>query len=658
MANKKNKQLKSEPSRSPRHALSGTADIKQHTQKKISSLTVKLALLLGLISFAIYANTLKNGFALDDNIVLKENTLVSKGIQSIPALLSTPHLRGYSIISNDTYRPLSLVTFAVEFEFFGFDPFPYHFINILLYAGCVILLFLFLNRFFERRKTFVSFIAALLFTMHPIHTEVVANIKSRDELLCFFFTFFAMNVFIKYLDTGKIKLLITGAACFLLSLLSKETAITFLAVIPLIFFFYRNENKKRSIHITVSVFVVALIFLIARFSILNAYHANQTSDVSFVDNMLSGAPSVMAGLATKIEILGNYLKMLIFPYPLICNYSFNSFPFTGFGNPRVLISLAIYLFLAIYSIHGLMKKPKDYFVFSVLYFISTITLFSNIPFLIGTTMAERFLFFPSVSFCIIVALAIEKWILRSSNADAAAIASFKVLGIVIPVALIYAAIAVNRNIDWTDNLTLFKTDVNKSPNDARLAFYYGTELITQSSNTESVAVKQQMINDGITNLKRSLRVYADIPDAISELGNAFFLLGKNDSAEKYDKLALEKYQNLALGKYHKFSFELSTQNSITLDNLAGVYFVTQRYPLALEVCKRSVALNPANVAAYANEGLCFLRMHLPDSSLYYLYKAIAVNDAYKPSYTNMAITYKFLNKPDSAKKYDALAIAK
>ena len=91
----------------------------------------------------------------------------------------------------------------------------------------------------------MAFIAALLFAVHPLHTEVVANIKSSDEMLSFLFAFLAMNVFLKYSQSGKITQLLVGGLCIFLAYLSKETVITFLVIIPLVFFFYRSENKKQ-----------------------------------------------------------------------------------------------------------------------------------------------------------------------------------------------------------------------------------------------------------------------------------------------------------------------------------------------------------------------------------------------------------------------------
>ncbi len=341
MANKQNKKNIPNPAAPARPAPAKQAPKKTEAPKKGFSVTLKLALLLGILSFAVYANTFKNGYALDDFNTIGENTIVTRGISAIPEILATPYRRGWFVTTNDLYRPLSLTMFAAEYQLFDRSPAAGHFFNVLFFAGCVVLLFLFLHNFFEGRKPAVAFIAALLFALHPIHTEVVANIKSRDEIMCFFFAFLSLNVYLKYMGSGKMKHLVFGCLCFLLSLLSKETVITFLAVIPLIFFFYRNENKKYALNITIGAVVMAAVFLTIRYSVLSAYNANTTSDVSFIDNMLSAPPSAAAGFATKVLILGHYLKLLLIPYPLICDYSYNSIPFVTFSDVWALLSLAI-----------------------------------------------------------------------------------------------------------------------------------------------------------------------------------------------------------------------------------------------------------------------------------------------------------------------------
>jgi hypothetical protein len=184
--------------------------VKNTNEAKPAFSLKQLCLVLAAVCFALYANTLKNGFALDDVMVFKENKIVAKGLSGIAELLSTPHMRGYLVIPNDLYRPLSLVMFAIEYQFFGASPFIGHLVNILLFAGCVIMLFLFLNNFFNGKKTAIAFIGAFVFALHPIHTEVVANMKSSDELFCFFFAFLSLNIFMSYMRDGKMKQLLLG----------------------------------------------------------------------------------------------------------------------------------------------------------------------------------------------------------------------------------------------------------------------------------------------------------------------------------------------------------------------------------------------------------------------------------------------------------------
>ncbi|MFI5196944.1 MAG: hypothetical protein ACHQD8_07620, partial [Chitinophagales bacterium] len=191
MAKKPNKKLI--PQAAPAKSPVSKPQVKKEQEPKQWFSVTNLCIALCVVCFGLYFNTLWNGYILDDVMVLKDNTMVTQGVKAIPELLSTPHMRGYLIIPNDLYRPLSLVMFAIEYQFFGLNPMVGHFFNIVVFAGCVIMLFLFLNKFFGGGKMAIAFIAALIFAVHPIHTEVVANIKSRDELLCYFFAFLSLN---------------------------------------------------------------------------------------------------------------------------------------------------------------------------------------------------------------------------------------------------------------------------------------------------------------------------------------------------------------------------------------------------------------------------------------------------------------------------------
>ena len=234
---------KSTNKRGPEAATRPKGDVRTAKAPKSAGKTnLLLCVILAVVSVALYANTLQNGFALDDVMVLKENTIVMQGTKGIPELLTTPHMHGYSFFADDTYRPLPLVVLAAGYQAFGMNSGAFHLLNVLLFVGCVIMLFLFLDRFFQRKRTAVAFVASLIFALHPIHTEVVANIKSCDELLCFFFGFLSLNLFMSYMQQGKMMMMVAGVTSLFLAYLSKETVVGLLPVIGLLFFFYFNED--------------------------------------------------------------------------------------------------------------------------------------------------------------------------------------------------------------------------------------------------------------------------------------------------------------------------------------------------------------------------------------------------------------------------------
>ena len=159
---------------------------------------ILLAALLAFgLAFAQYLQTLPYEFVLDDVIVVKENDFVKKGLSGIPEILHTESMVGYfgeqkDLIPGARYRPLSIVSFALEYEIFGdFNPRINHLINIVLYGLCGFLLFLFLGNIIKSDKKLwlsIPILAGLIWMVHPVHSEAVANIKGRDEIMSLLFS--------------------------------------------------------------------------------------------------------------------------------------------------------------------------------------------------------------------------------------------------------------------------------------------------------------------------------------------------------------------------------------------------------------------------------------------------------------------------------------
>ncbi|MES2704451.1 MAG: tetratricopeptide repeat protein [Bacteroidota bacterium] len=641
MANKPPKRPQTQPiprpAATPRPAAAATP-VNEKAKLPADLFSIRnLCIILGVLSFLLYANTLGNLFVMDDVIVLKENTYVLQGAKAIPELFATPHMRGYLVIPNDLYRPFSLVMFALEYELFGLNPMGYHFFNILTFAGCVIMLFLFLDKFFGRQRTALAFIAAAIFAAHPIHTEVVANIKSRDELLCYFFAFWSLNFFMTYMSTGKMSKLVFGVVTLYLSYISKETVITFLAVIPLLFFIYNNENKKRAIYIMAGTGIATVIFLLVRSSVLAAYDANQPgAGVEFIDNALAKAPNAAVKFCTEVVVMGKYLLLMFIPYPLLSTYSFNAIPYADFADYRFWLSLLAYGAMFYFAIKRFMADKKDPWVFAIILFLTGLSLFSNFPFLMGAELAERFAFFASTGFCIAAALAIEKWVIRAPATDVTLIRSSKVLMILVPLIVVFGGMTIARNFDWKDDATLYRADVEKSPNDTRLHHNLATAIAESVYPNEPDTMKRKELDkESITHLRRAMEIYPDYADAHVELGRIYDRMKLYDSAIVHDRRALE----------------LNPTNFTANNNLGSVYLTSGRYPQAIELFRKAIVLNPNFKYSYINIARAYGQLKQYDSAIYNLHAYIRLDPQFPEAKQELGTMFYMMQRYDSAEYY-------
>jgi protein O-mannosyl-transferase len=622
-----------------------TTAVREHTETpapgapaKSISTRVKLAVLLGIISLVAYANTLSNGFAMDDSLMITNNAIVAKGVKAIPELLTTPHIRGFDVTANDEYRPLALVLHSIERELWDLNPMPFHFISILLFAGCVVLLFLFLDKLFAG-KTATAFVAATLFALHPIHTEVVANIKSCDEMLCFFFGMLCMMVFINYSERGKPAALIGGSLLLFLSFLAKETAFTLIGVMAVIFFLLRKEHAKRSMYIMACSVAVAACFMAVRVAVLKHYHVNLLPHVTMIENaMAKPGLSAESRLATAMLIMGYYVKLLFIPWPLLCDYSYNTIPFVHFSDARVLASCAVYVSLAVLCIVLFVKNPKSRYAFGIAFFLMTIAIFSNILIPIKSTMGERFLFYPSVGFCLVAAVLLERWAMKAGLRQEDILRSSRVRGALAVVGVTYLCITVYRNSDWKDNLTLYQTDLAKAPDNARLTYYLGYELFSIAREEINPANKNRMMGDVIPLFRRSLEIYPEQYAPAVNLGAAYFHVQQLDSAEVYDKLAIK----------------LIPESAIARNNLSGVYLGRKEYQKDIALCRQSIAVVPGDIYAYADIALSYLSLGVYDSAVYYATKGISIDPKFYAYYDILGRVYYAKGIQDSVSRYEAI----
>jgi len=193
-----------------------------------------------LLAFGLYANTLGHKYALDDKIVITENQFTTQGFSGISDLLTTDVFVGFygkekNLVTGKRYRPLSLVTFAIEWQLFGKNPFMSHLINLLLYALTGILLYTLMKMVLPDKLDnpwylTTPMIIAALYIVHPLHTEVIANIKGRDEILSLLGSLGALYYTLKWLEMKKLMHMVLSSLCLFLALLFRLRSITLRAM--------------------------------------------------------------------------------------------------------------------------------------------------------------------------------------------------------------------------------------------------------------------------------------------------------------------------------------------------------------------------------------------------------------------------------------------
>jgi len=588
-------------------------------------------LIIAVLGFILYSNTLGHHFTLDDYSVILENRLTKQGISAIPEIFKTSYRYGYYFTDDNLYRPLVKSMFAIEWWMAPNSATPGHWINVLLYAFTGFILFQSLLRISKGNMMF-SFIASLLFIAHPVHTEVVASIKSRDEILAFLFSIWALERFISHIRSGNTGSLIASALLFFVALLSKESAITFLAVFPLTAWFFTDQKPSSFLKSSIPLLVSALCFLVLRGTILSGIIPES---VSIADNLLEAAKDPVTRYATAIYILGLYLKILLLPHPLVFDYSFNQIPLTGIASVGFLISFTVYAALFVFAI--MQFKSKNMLSFAILFYLITLSISSNLFITIGSSMGERFLYAPSLGFCIGIAVLITK--LVKEKEQLTSMNWIKIMPVAIILFVVVGAYSVKtiaRNPVWENNYTLYTNDVLLSPNSTRTHYYLGNYLVKPEAwEGKSESEKNDIIYRGISELKKSVEIYPGFSDAFTQMGVAYYKLNKMDSA-------MVNYQK---------ALKLNPGYATIHNNIGTVYFAQQQFDQALSAFKKATELDPRYAEAYANLGSAYGMMQQYDNALSSLFNAVKWDPNYAQAYYFIGLTYRFKGDEANAVAY-------
>ncbi|MCZ6795904.1 MAG: tetratricopeptide repeat protein [Planctomycetota bacterium] len=422
--------------------------------------------LITLVCVLCYHNTFSNEFIRDDIGVIVENDAVTQQL-SLAEIFGTAY-RGST--EDGLYRPLTVLTFALNHRLSGLSPVSYHVVNLVLHVLNSILLYLFLRRLLSGGH---GLIGALLFAAHPVHTEAVTSIVGRAELLAAFFTLSALYIHSLRPADGSRRLagglLLPGL--YLLGIFSKENVITLpLALVALDFHLGRFKWERTYFSRAYpALLVTGLACFGVRWMVLGGFGPDASTQY------FSGE-SPLTVLFTMSEVHFQYLRLLIFPVHLHVDETYRTLV-GGFVSTLTLETLFnLVILVAMGSLTAILfLKRSSAGLFLALFYVLLLTVMNIIP--IGALMAERFLYLPSMCFAAIVDLLVLR-LLPSRRA---------VLGaLVAAVVCSYALIGLQRNLDWRDGISMGEIVVRNNPAAPEPRFDLGTYYFSASRFEESV----------------------------------------------------------------------------------------------------------------------------------------------------------------------------
>ncbi|MFT6334820.1 MAG: hypothetical protein ACJATI_001566 [Halioglobus sp.] len=492
------------------------------------------ALIIFLLPFALYYQSTNFGYVLDDQIVVSENKFTKKGFEGIGDLLTTESMTGYfgeqkDLVEGNRYRPLSLITYAIEYGIIGeLKPGLSHFINILLYGLTGLLLFRALTMMLRKRVAVtwwlaIPFLTSLLYIAHPIHSEAVANIKGRDEILALLLSLATLYGVLRYMDKKSIAWLISSCCLFFLALLSKENSITFLAVIPLTVYFFSEYKWKPNFIMLGALVITTIAYLALRFSA-----AGVPEFGTEINDLMNNPFLGMKGgekMATIMFTLYKYIQLYLFPHPLSHDYYPYAIPVLGWGDFRSLGSLFLYIGLGIWGILGLKKKRLS--SYAILFYLATLTIASNIVVNLGTFMNERFIYMASVGLALLLSYIISekigKWKGNTGIIIASSLAGIMFVG--------YCMKTYTRVPDWESALSLNTSAVKYGTNSARANSFMATALYNEGKESTN-ADKWDKLEQGYVYATKAVRIHPLYQNGNLMKAGIAAELYKNDRDEK------------------------------------------------------------------------------------------------------------------------------
>lgn len=605
-------------------------------QEKWSKAVVLRLFLIVFLSGLAYLNSLDGSFHFDDH-----STIVNNG-----AIRDLTDLR--RIAASQPARPVLMLTFALNYYFGGMEVFGYHLVNLLLHVAVCLLIYRLASLIFLEGQaespvsvgsslaSSLPLLAALLFALHPVHTEAVSYISSRSSVLC---AFFYLSSFLLFDRTSRpvpgaprlqAHLLLAGSLmAFALALGSKEEA----ATLPLVLLLYlclilfpglplRRILRQHGAPL-LPFLATGLLYLSWRVFSQGALEGMSAPVRSY--NTVS--PGLYALTELKV-IVFYYLRRLLVPIGLNID---PDIPFyASIWEPSTLLAAAV--ILALLAVSWKLFGKERPLAFAILWFLITLLPSSSfVP--LTDAAAEHRLYLPGVGFALFSAPILTRLACRAGERLSPSGTRWAAAALCVGLLLAYGLGTVERNATYREELTLWKDAAGKSPFKAR-----------PHNNLAVAYLGQGRIDDAIREVKQVLRLEPDYVPGFVNLGLAYSQKGLFDQAIleyqkalRIDPRYVPAHNNLGeiylynLGRldealaYFKEALRLSPKSVKVLNNLGMAYGRKGRLDEALAVLDRTLKLAPEHVEARINLGAAYAEKGLYDKAVVEFQRALKID---------------------------------
>jgi len=610
------------------------------------------------VAFLVYSNTLSNPFVWDDIYLIEKNRWV-EDFSNINFAFTKDYLEtSISVGSTGYYRPIIVASFFINHLIGGKNPFIYHFTNVIIHSINSVLLCIFLYLLFN--NFLLAYISALIFAVHPIHTESVSFIAGRTDVVAMLFYLLTLIFFVRFDNLKCLKqkscqlsvrnkyslslLYIVSLIAATFALLSKEISIT-IPLIILLIIYYKKDITLKNLFKNNLVLILPYIFLIISFFILKYFILNIAAEHS------TDVLPIGARILSMPNVIMLYIYKMFLPLNLITAY--NPEIIYNYLHPKFIIPLLIILIIVISNV---LKAPKKSLIsFSILwFFITIIPVINIIP--LFSIYAERYLYIPSISACLIISLFLSQIPIFSSKLktfsatslpqsplergrgvfmrDKSRITFCLALIIIIP----YSYLTLKRNIVWGNETTLFQDSIVKSKNNVRayanlfLSYIYNHNYREAYKTYQDIKKLDNTYKDTFSTLAMKLfntgyeTEAFDIAKILQE-SNPDDIVAINTSALLYlNKGFYEKAHDLFMK-----SLELNPNDAETLYYIGYIYYKQEDYISSAKYVQKSLNLNHSFPRSLNLMGLIYEKNKTYDEAENYLLQATKVSN-YNPSY--------------------------